>query len=72
MLISNKITIFVINKLKEILIMARPIKATPTLIGRDARRFVDNMNKNKDKRQTQADYNRQKAVYEKYKGIFNL
>jgi hypothetical protein len=52
--------------------MAKPIKNTPTLTGRDARRFVDNINKNRNSRQTQEDYNRQKAVYEKYKNMFAL
>lgn len=50
--------------------MAKPIKNTPTLTGRDARRFVDSINRNRNNRQTEEDYNRQKAVYEKYKGIF--
>jgi hypothetical protein len=52
--------------------MARPIKSTPIITGRDARNFVDNMNKNRDIRQPQEEYDRRKAIYEKYKGIFNL
>lgn len=52
--------------------MAKPIKNTPTLTGRDARRFVDNMNKNRNSRQITEVYNRQKATYEKYKNIFSL
>lgn len=52
--------------------MAKPIKATPVLRGADARRLVNNMLQNKKAKQSEADYERQKAVYEKYKGVFLL
>ncbi|MEN8263953.1 MAG: hypothetical protein ABFR82_10845 [Nitrospirota bacterium] len=47
--------------------MAKSIKETPTLIGKDAQRFSEKMKKNEKRRVTSAEYNRVKSNYNKVK-----
>jgi hypothetical protein len=49
--------------------MAKPIKATPVVKGKDAVRFWENFEKNKDKKATTEEIKRIKDNFEKLKAI---
>lgn len=45
--------------------MARKVKETPTLIGRDAERFARVVKENESKKVERSDYERAKATYDR-------
>ena len=47
--------------------MAKPIKDTPTLYGKDARRFEDKIRKNSANRAPKSEYDRVMATYNRIK-----
>jgi hypothetical protein len=47
--------------------MAKPIKDTPVLYGKDAQRFEDKIRQNIDNRASKSEYNRVMSVYNKMK-----
>ncbi len=47
--------------------MARPIKETPVLTGKDAKRFNRIIKENETKKVPSADYERAKKAYENFK-----
>lgn len=47
--------------------MARPIKDTPILRGKDAKRFFEEIRKNEGKKVSHKEYKRAISIYEKVK-----
>lgn len=52
--------------------MAQPIKETPVLTGRDARRFEQDIKKNENKRISSKEFEKAKKIFEQVKSKSSL
>ena len=52
--------------------MAKPIKETPVLRGKDAERFSEEVRANEKKKVTKAEYKKAMAAYKELHGRFNI
>lgn len=52
-------------------IMARPIKDTPILSGKDAERFIDRMSRSDERRETDEERRKRVAVFEATMKMFH-